>query len=264
MEDIFSVIRRKSKPVKVGNIIIGSNNPIVLQEMTSTATEDVEKTVAQIRSLIKHGCKLVRVAVPTLEAAGAIKEIKQKVDIPIIADIHFDYLLAIKAIESGVDKLRLNPGNIGGGEKVARIVAAAKEHGIPIRVGVNSGSLRKEMIDRYGGITAEGMVESAFEEIRLLEKYGFYDIVVSLKSPDINLTVAANKLLAEKIEYPIHIGITESGTGEDGMIRSIAGIGTLLLNGIGDTLRVSLTGWDRVENLRVGQNILKNLGIPYM
>jgi (E)-4-hydroxy-3-methylbut-2-enyl-diphosphate synthase len=264
MKDNFSIIRRKSKPVKVGDVIIGGNNPIVLQEMTSTATEDLEKTVAQIQTLIDHGCRLVRVSVPTPEVARAIKEIKKRVGIPIVADIHFDYRLALLAIESGIDKLRLNPGNIGGGAKIARIVAAAKERGVPIRVGVNSGSLKKEIIDKYGGVTAEAMVESALGEIRLLEKNGFYDIVVSLKSPDIKLTVAANKLMAERVEYPIHIGITESGAGEDGMIRSIAGIGTLLLNGIGDTLRVSLTGKDRVENLRVGQKILTRLGIPYL
>lgn len=264
MGELTTRVRRRTKAVRVGNLFLGGDNPIVVQEMTSTRTEDVGHTVAQIRTLIKRGCSLVRVSIPTEAAARAACDIKREIDIPIIGDIHFDYRLALLAIENGIDKLRLNPGNIGSDAKVLRVVAAAKERGIPIRVGVNSGSLKREVMEKYGGVTAEGMVESALEEVGLLEKNGFYDIVVSLKSPDIDLTVRANKLMAERLDYPIHIGITESGFGEDGMIRSIAGIGSLLLNGIGDTIRVSLTSRDRVENLHVCHNILKQLRIPYL
>jgi (E)-4-hydroxy-3-methylbut-2-enyl-diphosphate synthase len=256
--------RKKTRAVKVSNLLIGGNNPIVVQEMTSTYTADIDETVEQIKELEEFGCGLIRVAVPDIKSAVAIRNIKEQIEIPIIADIHFNYRLALRAVENGCDKLRINPGNIGGKEKVAEVVAAAKERGISIRVGVNSGSLEKSIQKKYNGITAEGMVESALQKVSLLERLGFYDTVISLKSPDIDLTVESNKLLSSKVDYPIHIGITESGYGQEGKIRSVAGLGTLLLNGIGDTIRVSLTTSDRKENLRVCYELLKELGVPYV
>jgi len=261
---LYTIIRKRTRSVRVCDLVIGGGHPVVVQEMASTYTADVEKTCAQIASLKKAGCRLVRVAVPDHQSAEAIRHIKKCAGIPIIADVHFDYRLAVAAVENGCDKLRINPGNIGSSRKVAEVVAAAKAHGIPIRVGVNSGSLEKKIIARYGGITPEGMVESALHEVRLLEELGFEDIVISLKSTDIALTVASNKLVSAKLDYPLHVGITESGVGVDGMIRSAAGLGTLLLNGIGDTVRVSLTSADRLENLAVCREVLQTLGIPYV
>jgi len=261
---LHTIARRHTRPVRIRDLVIGGGYPVVVQEMTSTYTADVEKTCTQIDSLRNAGCRLIRVAVPDLDSAEAIGQIRSRAGVPLIADVHFDYRLAIAAVEHGCDKLRINPGNIGSSRKVAEVVAAAKAHGVPIRVGVNSGSLEKTVRERYGGITSEGMVESALREVAELEALGFEDIVVSLKSPDIALTVASNRLVSERIDYPLHIGITESGVGVDGMIRSAAGLGTLLLNGLGDTVRVSLTSSDRLENLAVCREVLHTLHIPYV
>jgi len=260
-----SIIKRKvTKPIRVGNITIGGNNPIVVQEMTNTYTANIDKTVHQIKVLEDYGVKLMRVAVPDIKSAHAIKEIKDQVNIPLIADIHFDYKLALISIESGIDKLRINPGNIGNPKNIAKVAAAAKERGIPIRIGVNSGSLDKKILKKYGGITAQGMVESALNEISLLEKNDFYNIIISLKSSDVNMTVEANKLLSSKVDYPIHIGITESGYGKDGMVRSIVGVGILLMQGIGDTIRISLITQDRRDNIKLCRDILNQFGISYI
>lgn len=264
IETITTVKRKNTRPIKVGNITIGGNNPVVIQEMTNTYTADIDATVKQLKELEEFGVKLMRLAVPDIKSAKAVKYIKEQVNIPLVADIHFDYKLALISIESGIDKLRINPGNIGNPKNISKVVSAAKERGIPIRIGVNSGSLAKRIIKKYGGITAEGMVESALEEIALLEKNNFYDIIISLKSSDINMTVEANKILSSKTDYPIHIGITESGYGKDGMIRSIVGIGILLMHGIGDTIRISLITQDRKENIKLCREILKKFGIPYI
>ena len=252
--------RRYTRAVRVGNIIIGGRAPVSIQEMTSTRTDDIRKTVAQIKSLKRAGCELVRVAVPNREAAKALKEIKSHIDIPLIADIHFDYRLAIMAAEFGADKLRINPGNIGDKKKVAEVAKVAKKHGIPIRIGVNSGSIQKELYEKYGGATSEAMVESALSEIKSLEEFGFKDIVVSLKSSDVRTTVRAYQLLAERIDYPFHIGITEAGYGTPGLVKSAVGIGILLFYGLGDTLRVSLTSRNPVFSVKVARSILTELG----
>lgn len=228
--------------------------------MTNTDTKDIEKTVNQIRDLQNAGCDIVRVAVLDFEAANAIKGIKREISIPIVADIHFDYRLAIEAIKNGADKIRINPGNIGGDDKLKLVVAAAKDAGIPIRVGVNSGSLEKDILNKYGGVTAEGIVESALKSVSLLEKCGFYDIVVSLKTSNVPLTIESYKLISERVNYPLHVGITEAGTIFSGAIKSSIGIGTLLYMGIGDTIRVSLTG-NPLEEVKVGKQILKSLGL---
>ena len=262
--DLTAVKRSETTPVQIGDLYIGGNNPVVIQEMTSTPTAHIAKTVQQIRALKRAGCLLVRVAVPDTTAAAALKTLKRKTGVLLVADIHFDYRLALMAIENGVDKLRLNPGNIGSARKVREIVASAKEHGIPIRVGVNSGSLQHDILAKYGGVTAEGLVESALQEVLILERAGFHEIVLSIKSPDTDLTVRANRLLSSRVRYPLHIGITESGYGEEGIIRSIVGLGTLLLGGIGDTIRVSLTNRDRVENIRVCTRLLGKLSIPFL
>jgi (E)-4-hydroxy-3-methylbut-2-enyl-diphosphate synthase len=264
MSGIEEIQRKETKEVKVGGLRIGGKNPVVIQEMTSTRTSDIDATVSQINRLAKHGCKLVRVSVLDEESARAVKRIKEQVEVPLVADIHFNYKLALLAIESGIDKLRLNPGNIGGAGNVNRVVSAAKERGIPIRVGVNSGSLERSILKKYSGITAEGMVESALNEVALLEKHGFYNTVISLKSSDIGLTIESNKVLSSKVDYPLHIGITESGYGEEGRTRSIVGLGILLLNGIGDTIRVSLTTSDRLENIRLCRDLLEELRVPYV
>lgn len=253
-------MRKKTKEVRIGNIYIGGNNPIALQSMTNTDTKDIEKTVNQIRDLQNAGCDIVRVAVLDFEAANAIKGIKREISIPIVADIHFDYRLAIEAIKNGADKIRINPGNIGGDDKLKLVVAAAKDAGIPIRVGVNSGSLEKDILNKYGGVTAEGIVESALKSVSLLEKCGFYDIVVSLKTSNVPLTIESYKLISERVNYPLHVGITEAGTIFSGAIKSSIGIGTLLYMGIGDTIRVSLTG-NPLEEVKVGKQILKSLGL---
>ena len=261
--DLTTVHRRETIPVHVGDLVIGGNNPVVVQEMTSTSTTDIAKTIKQIQALTDVGCRLIRVAVPSEDAAAALQVLKRETDVPLVADIHFDYRLALLSIESGIDKLRLNPGNIGSERKVREVVASAREHAIPIRVGVNSGSLQRDLLNAYGGVTAEGLVESALQEVLLLERAGFQWIVISIKAPDIDLTVRANRLLSERVQYPIHIGITESGYAEAGITRSVVGLGTLLLGGIGDTVRVSLTSHDRTENIRVCRKILRELSIPF-
>jgi len=253
-------MRKKTKEIKIGSVRIGGENPIAIQSMTNTDTRDVKKTVHQIKELESVGCDIVRVAVLDVVAAKAIEEIKKEIDIPIVADIHFDYRLALEAIKHGADKIRINPGNIGGDDKLKAVVDAAKDAGIPIRVGVNSGSLERDILNKYGGVTADGIVESALKSVSLLEKCGFYDIVVSLKTTNVPLTIESYKIISEKIDYPLHVGITEAGTIFSGTIKSAVGIGTLLYLGIGDTIRVSLTG-NPIEEVRVGKQILKSLGL---
>lgn len=253
--------RRKTRKIKVGNIFIGGDAPVVVQSMCNTDTRDVKKTVAQIKELQKAGCEMIRVAVPDMAAAKALGKIKKQISIPLVADIHFSADLALEAIRQGVDKLRINPGNIGSEEKTRRVVAAAKKKKIPIRIGVNAGSLEKEILKKYKNkVTARGMVESAMRHIKILEKLKFYDISVSLKASDIERTVEAYKLLSKKVDYPLHIGVTEAGTIFRGTIMSSIGLGILLYNGVGDTLRVSLTA-DPVEEVRVAWEILKSLGL---
>ncbi|MDS1029084.1 flavodoxin-dependent (E)-4-hydroxy-3-methylbut-2-enyl-diphosphate synthase [Bacillota bacterium LX-D] len=252
--------RRKSSAVKIGGVIVGDNAPITVQSMTNTDTRDVSATVEQIRKLEGAGCELVRVAVVDTEAALALKKIKQQIHIPLIADIHFDYRLAIEALKNGIDGLRLNPGNIGSKEKVKRVIEVAKDKGIPIRIGVNAGSLSKEKIAQYGGVTPEAMVESALEHINILEDLNFNAIKISMKASNVPLMLDAYRMLAQKVSYPLHVGVTEAGTVQQGAIKSAVGIGILLSEGIGDTIRVSLTG-DPVEEVRTGFQILKTLGL---
>ncbi|MGL5935616.1 MAG: flavodoxin-dependent (E)-4-hydroxy-3-methylbut-2-enyl-diphosphate synthase, partial [Cetobacterium sp.] len=251
---------RESKVVKVGNILIGGGNDVIIQSMTNTPTTDVEKTVNQIKKLQEEGCQLVRVTVNTEEAAKKIKEIKEKIDIPLVADIHFDYRLALLAIENGIDKLRINPGNIGSDEKVEIVVKKAMEKGVPIRIGVNSGSLEKTILEKYGKPTSDAMVESALYHMRLLEKFNFTDIIISLKSSNVKMMVEAYRKLAKLCNYPLHLGVTEAGTAFQGTVKSAIGIGSLLVDGIGDTIRVSLTE-DPVEEIKVAKEILKVLGL---
>ncbi len=253
-------MRRETKVVKCGNVYVGGNNPISVQSMTTTDPRDIINTVNQINRLEEAGCDIVRIAVPSMEAAKSISKIKNQTNIPIVADIHFDYRLALEAVRQGIDGLRLNPGNIGDSKRVREVVAAVKERQIPIRIGVNAGSLEKSILEKYGHPTAEGMVESALGHISILEDMDFTDIVVSLKASNVQLTVDAYKLMSEKVNYPLHLGITEAGTVWAGTIKSAAGIGSLLLMGIGDTIRVSLTG-DPVEEIKVGRQLLKSLGI---
>lgn len=253
--------RRKTKKIRVGNIFIGGNAPVVVQSMCNTDTRNVEKTVTQIKALQAAGCEMVRLAVPDIEAAKAIGKIKKKVRIPIVADIHFSHQLALEAIRQGVDKLRINPGNIGSEEKIKEVVLAAKAKGIPIRIGINGGSLEKDILEKYKGkVTAKAMVESAMRHIRILEKYKFRNILVSLKASDIERTVEAYELLAKEVGYPFHIGVTEAGTSFRGTIMSSIGLGHLLYEGIGDTMRVSLTA-DPIEEVKVAWEILKSLKI---
>ena len=253
--------RRKTSSINIGAVSIGGTAPISVQSMTTTKTDNVEATVAQIKSLSLVGCDIVRVAVPDMSAALAIKQIKENIDVPIIADIHFDYRLAIAAMEGGVDGLRINPGNIGDTQHVAMIVKEAKKRHIPIRIGVNAGSLEKSILEKYGGHpTPVGMVESALQHIAILEKLGFYDIKISLKANDVPLTIKAYQLMSKAVNYPLHLGITEAGTIKSGIIKSAVGIGALLAQGIGDTIRVSLTG-DPVEEVRAANEILKSLGL---
>lgn len=251
---------RESKVVKVGNMLIGGGNDVIIQSMTNTPTTDVEKTVNQIKKLQEEGCQLVRVTVNTEEAAKKIKEIKEKIDIPLVADIHFDYRLALLAIENGIDKLRINPGNIGSDEKVEIVVKKAMEKGVPIRIGVNSGSLEKTILEKYGKPTSDAMVESALYHMRLLEKFNFTDIIISLKSSNVKMMVEAYRKLAKLCNYPLHLGVTEAGTAFQGTVKSAIGIGSLLVDGIGDTIRVSLTE-DPVEEIKVAKEILKVLGL---
>lgn len=249
-----------TKAVNIGNRVIGGGNPILIQSMTNTKTEDVAATVAQIKALTAAGCDIIRCAVPTMEAAEALAEIKKQVTIPVVADIHFDYRLAIAAIEHGADKIRINPGNIGSAERVRSVVEAAKERNIPIRVGVNSGSLEKELVEKYHGVTAEGIVESALDKVRLIEEMGYDNLVISIKSSDVMMCVKAHELIAEKTDHPLHVGITEAGTIISGNIKSAIGLGLILNQGIGDTIRVSLTG-DPLEEIKSAKLILRTLGI---
>ena len=252
--------RKQTKTVSIGNRKIGGGNPILIQSMCNTKTEDAEATVSQILALEEAGCDIIRVAVPTMEAAGALKEIKRQIHIPLVADIHFDYRLALAAIENGADKIRINPGNIGSEERVRAVVDKAKEYGIPIRVGVNSGSLEKELLEKYHGVTAEGIVESALMKVRMIEEMGYDNLVISIKSSDVLMCIKAHELIAEQTAYPLHVGITEAGTVRSGTIKSSVGLGIILHQGIGDTIRVSLTG-DPVEEVMTAKQILKTLGL---
>lgn len=252
--------REHTKTVKIGDRVIGGGNPILIQSMTNTRTEDVKETIEQIHRLEAAGCDIIRSTVPTLEAAEAFREIKNEISIPLVADIHFDYKMAIAAIENGADKIRINPGNIGGREKLREVVAAAKERQIPIRVGVNGGSLEKELVEKYQGVTPEGIVESALDKVHMIEEAGYDNMVISIKSSNIPVCIKAHELLIKKTDYPFHIGITEAGTLYGGNIKSSVGLGILLYEGIGDTLRVSLSG-DPVEEIKSAKTILRSLGL---
>ncbi len=254
------MFRDETKKVMIGNVCIGGGSLVAIQSMTNTKTEDIEATVAQIHALEKAGCEIIRCAVPTMEAAEALKEIKKQIHIPLVADIHFDYRLAIAAIENGADKIRINPGNIGSSDRVKAVVEKAKEYNVPIRVGVNSGSLEKDLVEKYGGVTAEGIVESALDKVRMIEEMGYDNLVVSIKSSDVMMCVKAHEVLAPQCKYPLHVGITESGTLLSGNIKSSIGLGLILGQGIGDTIRVSLTG-DPVEEIKSAKLILKTLGL---
>lgn len=252
--------RMKTKEIHIGNRVIGGDNPILIQSMCNTKTEDVEATTEQILQLEQAGCDIIRVAVPTMEAAEALKSIKRRIHIPLVADIHFDYRLAIAAIECGADKIRINPGNIGAKERVLAVVEKAKEYQVPIRVGVNSGSLEKPLIEKYGGVTAEGIVESALDKVTLIERMGYDNLVISIKSSDVMMCVRAHELISKKTRYPLHVGITEAGTLASGNIKSAVGLGIILNQGIGDTIRVSLTG-EPVEEIKSAKLILRTLGL---
>lgn len=252
--------RKDTKVVKIGDRIIGGKNPILIQSMTNTKTEDVKATVEQINRLAAAGCDIIRCAVPTIEAAEALTEIKKQIAIPLVADIHFDYRLAIAAMEHGADKIRINPGNIGSKERVQAVVDVAKERNIPIRVGVNSGSLEKDLVEKYHGVTAEGIVESALDKVHLIEDMGYDNLVISIKSSDVMMCVKAHELIAEQTDHPLHVGITEAGTIISGNIKSSIGLGLILNQGIGDTIRVSLTG-DPLEEIKSAKLILRTLGL---
>lgn len=252
--------RHKTRVVRIGDVTIGGDHPIRIQSMCNTKTEDVEATVAQIRALTAAGCEIVRVAVPTVAAAEAIGDIRRQIKIPLVADIHFDYRLALAAMEHGADKIRINPGNIGEDWKLREVVNAAKERNIPIRVGVNSGSLEKDLLQKYGGVTAEGIVESALEKVHRIEELGYENLVISIKSSDVLMCIRAHELLAAETDYPLHIGITEAGTLLRGTVKSAVGLGIILYEGIGDTIRVSLTG-DPLEEIKAAREILKSLGL---
>ena len=252
--------RDKTKVIKIGGRVIGGGNPILIQSMTNTPTEDVEATVAQTLRLEEAGCEIIRCTVPTPEAAAAVAKIKERIHIPLVADIHFDYKMAIAAMENGADKIRINPGNIGGKAHIEEVVRCAKERGIPIRVGVNSGSLEREIVSKYGGVTAEGLVESALDKVGMVEDCGYDNIVISIKSSNVMMCIRAHEILAGKSLYPLHVGITEAGTLMSGNIKSAVGLGVILYEGIGDTIRVSLTG-DPVEEIKSAKRILKTLGL---
>ena len=254
------MIRDNTRKIRIGNVTIGGGSPVAIQSMTNTKTEDVRATVEQIHRLEKAGCQIVRSTVPTEEAARAFREIRKEISIPLVADIHFNYKLAIMAMENGADKIRINPGNIGSADNIRAVVSCAKERDIPIRVGVNSGSLEKQILEKYGGVTPEGLVESALEKAAIIEDLGHEKIVISIKSSDVLTSIAAHRLIAEKTDYPLHVGITEAGTILSGSIKSAVGIGIILYHGIGDTIRVSLTG-DPVEEIRSAKKILENLGL---
>lgn len=254
------MFRNQTKEIQIGNRVIGGGNPILIQSMTNTKTEDVAATVAQILALEEAGCEIIRCAVPTMQAAAAIKEIKKQIHIPLVADIHFDYRLAIAAMENGADKIRINPGNIGSEERVRAVIEKAKQYQVPIRVGVNSGSLEKELVEKYNGVTAEGLVESALDKVRMIEQMGYDNLVISIKSSDVMMCVKAHELLAPRTSYPLHVGITEAGTVTAGNIKSSIGLALILNQGIGDTIRVSLTG-DPVEEVKSAKLILRTLGL---
>lgn len=256
----MGILREKTKEVKIGGVTIGGSHPVAIQSMTNTRTEDVTATVRQIHMLEAAGCEVIRCAVPSLEGALAIREIKRQIHIPLVADIHFDYRLAIAAMENGADKIRINPGNIGSKEKVQAVVFQAKERGIPIRVGVNSGSLEKHLLEKYGGVTAEGIVESAMDKVSMIEQMGYDNLVVSIKSSDVMMCVKAHELIARKCPYPLHVGITEAGTVYAGNVKSSVGLGIILYQGIGNTIRVSLTG-DPLEEIKTARLLLKTLGL---
>ena len=252
--------REETKKIQIGSVPIGGGSPVAIQSMTNTRTEDVKATIGQILSLESAGCDIIRCAVPSMEAAGAIAGIKRQIHIPLVADIHFDYRLAIAAIENGADKIRINPGNIGGQDRVKAVTDKAKEYHVPIRVGVNSGSLEKQLLVKYGGVTAEGLVESAMDKVHMIERMGYDEIVVSIKSSDVMMCVKAHELIAEQCPYPLHVGITESGTLLSGNIKSSVGLGIILNQGIGDTIRVSLTG-SPIEEIKTARLILRTLGL---
>lgn len=258
MDNGVKILRKHTKEVRVGNVFIGGKHRISVQSMTNTDTRDVQATIQQINRLEEAGCDIARVAVPDAEAADAIKNIKKSIHIPIVADIHFDYRIAIRSIENGADKIRINPGNIGDTDNVKRVAQLAKSRGIPIRIGINSGSLDRSILEKYNGVTAEGMVESAQKHIKILENLGFQDIVVSLKASSVPMMMSACRLFADKFDYPQHLGVTEAGTIKAGTVKSAVGIGGLLAEGIGDTIRVSLTG-DPIEEIAAGIYILKSL-----
>lgn len=255
-----AMYREHTKTIKIGNQVIGGGHPVLIQSMTNSKTEDVAATVAQILTLEKAGCQIIRCAVPTMEAARALGEIKKQIHIPLVADIHFDYKLAIAAMENGADKIRINPGNIGSRERIQAVVDVAKERQIPIRVGVNSGSLEKELVEKYHGVTAEGLVESALDKVKIIEDMGYDQLVISIKSSDVLMCAKAHELIAQKTDYPLHVGITEAGTLFSGNIKSAVGLGIILYQGIGDTIRVSLTG-DPSEEVKSAKRILKTLGL---
>lgn len=252
--------RDYTKTVKIGDRVIGGGNPILIQSMTNTKTEDVEATVAQIKRLTEAGCEIVRCTVPTMEAARALGEIKKRTKIPLVADIHFDYRMAVAAMENGADKIRINPGNIGGRDRIKAVVDTARERNIPIRVGVNSGSLEKELLEKYHGVTAEGIVESALDKVKIIEDLNYDNLVISIKSSDVMMCAKAHELIADRTPYPLHVGITEAGTLFSGNIKSAVGLGIILSQGIGDTIRVSLTG-DPVEEVKSARLILRTLGL---
>ena len=254
------MFREETKEIMIKDVVIGGKHPVAIQSMTNTSTEDVESTVAQILRLEAAGCEIVRSTVPTMEAAEAIREIKKRIHIPLVADIHFDYRMAIAAIENGADKIRINPGNIGSAERVKAVVDKAKEYRVPIRVGVNSGSLEKTILEKYGGVTAEGIVESALDKVRMIEDMDYDNLVVSIKSSDVMMCVKAHELIARQCPYPLHVGITESGTLYSGNVKSSVGLGIILNEGIGNTIRVSLTG-DPVEEIKTAKLILRTLGL---
>ena len=252
--------RTQTRTVQIGGRVIGGGNPVLIQSMTNTKTEDVNATVQQILELEKAGCEIIRCAVPTMEAAGALREIKKQIHIPLVADIHFDYRLAISSIENGADKIRINPGNIGSTDRIRAVVDAAKERNIPIRVGVNSGSLEKELVEKYHGVTAEGLAESALDKVHIIEDLGYDNLVISIKSSDVLMCARAHELLSQKTDHPLHVGITEAGTLYSGTIKSSVGLGIILYQGIGDTIRVSLTG-SPLEEVKAAKLILRTLGL---
>ncbi len=254
------MVRMKTREVRIGNVVIGGDHPIAIQSMTNTKTEDTAGTIAQILRLEEAGCEIIRCTVPTEEAAVSLGKIKRAVYIPVVADIHFQYRMAIAAIENGADKIRINPGNIGGVDRVRAVVDAAKERNIPIRVGVNSGSLEKEIVARDGGVTAAGLVESALNQAKLIEDLGYDNLVISIKSSDVMMCARAHELISTQTDHPLHVGITEAGTLWSGNIKSAVGLGIILYQGIGDTIRVSLTG-DPVEEVKSAKRILKTLGL---